>query len=174
VIHTLGSPLAMADLIRRETLHVTGQIPMSQPRALEEVLGNSISRERFTMTLLLGFAGLATLLSAVGLYGVISYSVAQRTREFGIRSALGADRMNLLSLVLKQGMLLVGLGLAIGVVSGLALTRLLRGLLFQVNSFDPSVLIAAAALLATIALCATMVPALRAAKLDPVSALREG
>jgi putative ABC transport system permease protein len=174
VIRTSGNPLAMADLIRRETLHVTGQIPMSQPRALDEILGNSISRERFTMTLLLGFAGLATLLSAVGLYGVISYSVAQRTREFGIRSALGADRMNLLSLVLKQGMLLVGLGLAIGVVSGLALTRLLRGLLFQVNSFDPSVLIAAAALLATIALCATMVPALRAAKLDPVSALREG
>jgi putative ABC transport system permease protein len=173
VIRTTGDPLAMAERIRRETLTASGGVPMAQPRLLEQVVGDSIARQRFTMTLLGVFASMALLLGAIGLYGVISYSVAQRTRELGIRAALGAARNDLARLVITQGMWLLGIGLAVGLVAALALTQFLKGMLYGVTAFDPRVLASVTALLAVVALAACGLPALRAARIDPVIALRD-
>lgn len=173
VIRTSGDPLAMAEKIRRETLVASGDIPMAEPRLLEQVIGNSIARQRFAMTLLGIFAGLAMLLASIGLYGVISYSVAQRTRELGIRAALGAARGDLLKIVIGQGMWLVGIGLAMGLVSALGLTQFLKGMLYGVTAFNASVLVTVTGLLAAVALLACWLPARRAARVDPIIALRE-
>jgi putative ABC transport system permease protein len=173
VIRTTGDPLALAERIRRETLTASGGIPMAQPRLLEQVVGDSIARQRFTMTLLGIFASMAMLLGAIGLYGVISYSVAQRTRELGIRAALGAARNDLARLVITQGMWLLGIGLAVGLVAALGLTQFLKGMLYGVTAFDPRVLASVTALLAVVALAACCLPALRASRIDPVIALRE-
>ncbi|MGA7413629.1 MAG: ABC transporter permease [Bryobacteraceae bacterium] len=173
VIRTSGDPLVMAERIRRETLTASGGVPMAEPRLLERVVGDSIARQRFTMTLLGVFAGMAMLLGAIGLYGVISYSVAQRTRELGIRAALGAARTDLARLVITQGMILVGVGLAVGLVAALGLTQFLKSMLYGVTAFDPGVLASVTALLAAVALAACWLPALRAARVDPVIALRE-
>ena len=146
---------------------------MAQPRLLEQVVGDSIARQRFTMTLLGVFAAMAMLLGAIGLYGVISYSVAQRTRELGIRAALGAARNDLARLVITQGMWLLSIGLAVGLVAALGLTQFLKGMLYGVTAFDPRVLASVTALLAVVALAACCLPALRASRIDPVIALRE-
>lgn len=173
IIRTTGDPMVMAERIRRETLTATGGVPMAQPRLLEQVVGDSIARQRFTMTLLGVFAAMAMLLGAIGLYGVISYSVAQRTRELGIRAALGAARNDLARLVITQGMWLLGIGLAVGLVAALGLTQFLKGMLYGVTAFDPRVLASVTALLAVVALAACCLPALRASRIDPVIALRE-
>ncbi len=173
VIRTSGDPRALTERIRRETLIASGGIPMAEPQLLEQVIDNSIARERFTMTLLGAFAGLAMLLGAIGLYGVISYSVAQRTRELGIRAALGAARSDLSSMVIRQGMWLVGIGLTAGLVAALALTRFLSSLLYGVTAFDLRVLTTGTAMLALVGLAACWIPAMRAARVDPVIALRE-
>jgi len=173
VIRTAGDPLAMAERIRRETLTASGGVPMAEPRLLEQVLGDSIARQRFTMTVLGVFAGMAMLLGAIGLYGVISYSVAQRTRELGIRAALGAARSDLARLVVTQGMWLVGIGLALGLIAALGLTQFLKGMLYGVTAFDPRVMASVTALLAAVALVACSLPACRAARIDPVIALRD-
>ncbi len=173
VIRTSGDPLAMAEQIRRETLVASGGVPMAEPRLLEQVVDSSIARQRFTMTLLGIFAGLAMLLGGIGLYGVISYSVAQRTRELGIRAALGAARQDLLGLVIKQGMWLAGIGLFVGVVSSLGFTQFLKGMLYGVTALDPIVMASVTMLLAIVAFVACWFPARRAARVDPVIALRE-
>jgi putative ABC transport system permease protein len=172
VIRTTGDPLAMAARIRRETLIASGGIPMAEPRPLEQVLGSSIARQRFSTTLLSVFAGLALLLGAIGIYGVISYSVLQRTRELGIRAALGAARRDLSILVIRQGMWLVGIGLAAGFVAAFGLMRFLKGMLYGVAAFDPRVLAIVTVLLTAVALAACWIPARRAARVDPVIALR--
>jgi putative ABC transport system permease protein len=125
------------------------------------------------MTLLSIFAGLAAFLAAIGLYGVISYSVAQRTRELGIRSALGARRGDLLALIIGQGFRLVGIGLGIGVFAALGVTRFLQGMLYDVKPSDPVLLLEATALMGFVALAACWFPARRAARIDPLVALRE-
>jgi putative ABC transport system permease protein len=125
------------------------------------------------MTLLSIFAGLAAFLAAIGLYGVISYSVAQRTRELGIRSALGARRGDLLALIIGQGFRLVGIGLGIGVLAALGVTRFLQGMLYDVKPSDPVLLLEATALMGFVALAACWFPARRAARIDPLVALRE-
>lgn len=129
--------------------------------------------QRFTTTLLGISAGLALLLGGVGLYGVLSYSVVQRTRELGIRSALGAERLGLLRLVVGQGMKLTVWGLAIGLVASLGLTRVLQGMLYGVTPADPFVLAFVTAILAAVALAACWIPAHRATRIDPIIALRE-
>jgi putative ABC transport system permease protein len=122
--------------------------------------------------LLTVFAAVAVLLSAIGIYGVISYAVAQRTHEIGIRAALGATAGDVLRLILRGGMLMTGIGVAIGVAGALALTRLLASMLFGVGSRDPVTIAAVAAILASVALIACYIPARRAARVDPLIALR--
>jgi putative ABC transport system permease protein len=173
VIRTSHDPLRMAEQIRREALTVSGGVPMASPRLLEEIVSGSIAQQRFTMTLLAIFAGLALVLGAMGLYGVISYSVVQRTRELGVRSALGAARRDLLKLVIGQGMKLAAIGLLIGLAASLGLTRFLQSMLYGVSASDPLVLASVTMVLAGVAFLACYVPAYRAARVDPVIALRE-
>ena len=173
VIRTSRDPLALAGIVRREALTVAGDLPMSEPKPLAAIISDSLARQRFVVTLLGVFAGIALLLGTVGLYGVISYSVAQRTREMGIRSALGAQRANLLRLVVGNGMWLAGWGLLAGLLASLALTRFLRSLLFGVSPADPLLLAGVTALLGMVALAACFLPAWRASRVDPVTALRQ-
>ena len=146
---------------------------VSDVRTLERIKADSAATNRLRTTLLAVFAGLAVALSAVGIYGVISYTVAQRTHELGVRAALGASRNALLGMVLRNGMTLAGFGLVLGFAGALGLTRLLATLLIGVGARDPVTLAGAAATLAVVAFLACYVPALRAARLDPVAALRD-
>ena len=166
-----------ADTLGRAVTHAVHQVDPNQAvtdlRTLEQIKRESSAGSRLRTTLLGFFAGLALLLSAVGIYGVISYTVAQRTHEMGVRAALGASAGNLLRLVLSNGLLLTGIGLVLGVAGALGLTRLLGTLLFGVGARDPLTLGASAVILALVAAAACYVPARRAAKLDPLAALRE-
>jgi putative ABC transport system permease protein len=139
---------------------------------MEEYLSTSVAAPRFSTTLLTIFAGVALVLTVVGLYGVMSYSVAQRRNEIGIRLALGAQSRDVLLMIVKQGSLLIGLGLVIGLSGAFALTRLIASMLFGVTAKDPLTFTAVGALLAAVALLACYVPAWRATKVDPMEALR--
>jgi putative ABC transport system permease protein len=139
---------------------------------MEQAVSKSLLWRRFILTLLGAFAALALCLAVIGIYGVVAYSVGQRTHEFGIRLSLGAQRHQVLLLVLKQGLATVVIGLGIGLIAALALTRLLRGMLFEVSPADPLTFSLIPALLVVVALLASYVPAMRAAKLDPMEALR--
>jgi putative ABC transport system permease protein len=146
--------------------------PLTDILTLEQIKSETVSSDRLQTMLLTTFATLALLLSAVGIYGVISYSVTQRTHELGIRAALGASQGGLLALVIRHGMTLAFSGLALGVLGSLALTRLLSTLLFGISPRDPATLIAVAAILAAVAFAACYIPARRAAAIDPTIALR--
>ena len=138
----------------------------------EEVVARSIASQRFSLILLGAFAGLALLLAGIGIYGVLSYLVGQRTREIGVRMALGAQRLDVLRMVLGHGARMTMVGAAIGLVAALALTRLMASMLFGVRPTDPVTFAAVAVLLCGIALFACYLPARRAAKVDPMVALR--
>jgi putative ABC transport system permease protein len=165
-------PLRLAAAIRDQVWQVDRDQPVANISTMEVSAGNAVAQPRLEATLLGAFAALAVLLAAVGIYGVISYSVSQATREIGIRIALGALRRDVMAMVLKQSLRLAVLGLVIGVVISLALTRVLRTLLFGVSATDPVVFGAIAALVAAVALLASLVPARQAAMLDPMTALR--
>jgi putative ABC transport system permease protein len=139
---------------------------------MEQVLGRSVARPRFLMTLLLVFSGIALFLAAIGIYGILSYAVAERTNEIGIRMALGADRGAVLRMVVGQAMVLAGTGVALGLVGSFALSRLLTSLLFGVTATDPLTFALVPVLLALVALAASTVPAARAVRVDPMVALR--
>jgi predicted permease len=172
VIHTSGDPVEMAPTVRRTLRSVDPNQPVSSVRSMDEVMGDTVGRARFN-TLLLGlFAGLATLLSAIGIFGVMNYSVTLRTREIGLRIALGAQRREVLRLILRQGLLLTAIGIAIGLAGALALTRVMSGLLFGVGSTDPSTFAGIVLLLALVSLIACYLPARRATRVDPLIALR--
>jgi putative ABC transport system permease protein len=147
-------------------------IPVFGVKTMEEYLSTSVAAPRFSTTLLTIFAGVALVLTVVGLYGVMSYSVAQRRNEIGIRLALGAQSRDVLLMIVKQGSLLIGLGLVIGLSGAFALTRLIASMLFGVTAKDPLTFTAVGALLAAVALLACYVPAWRATKVDPMEALR--
>jgi putative ABC transport system permease protein len=151
---------------------VDKNVPLANVRAMQDMVADSVVRRKFAMLLLAIFAGLAVLLAAVGLYGVMSFSVAQRTREIGIRVALGAQRGDVVRLVINQAMLFVGSGVAAGLVGSVGLTRLMSGLLFGVSPTDAGTFTSVASLLAGIALLACWIPARRATRVDPVIALR--
>jgi ABC-type antimicrobial peptide transport system permease subunit len=139
---------------------------------MDEVLEATLGQRRMTMLLLGSFAAMAMLLALVGIYGVIAYSVAQRTREVGIRRALGAQRGDIVRLVLGQGLGLTLAGVVLGIGGALALTRVMERLLFHVSATDPTTFVAIALLLVVVALAASYIPARRAARIDPMAALR--
>ncbi|HYV07733.1 MAG TPA: ABC transporter permease [Blastocatellia bacterium] len=172
VIRASVPPMSLASAVVSRVHELDPDQPVSNIRTMKEVLGEEFGQRETGTTLLGVFAGLAMLLSAIGLYGVLSYFVSQRIPEFGVRMALGAKQRDILWLVLKRGMGLVAVGLAIGVAASLALTRLMQSLLFEVSASDPGVFALIAALLAGVALAACAIPARRAAKVDPMIALR--
>ena len=167
-----SDPLALAVVAQNAVASVNKDIPLANLRTMLDVVAESVLPRRFAMLLLSTFSGLAMLLAAIGLYGVMSYTVSQRTHEIGIRMALGAQKGDVLKLIVGQGMGLAGLGVALGVVASLALTRLMSTLLFGVSARDPITFGALAALLVAVALIANYVPARRAMKIDPMVALR--
>jgi putative ABC transport system permease protein len=173
VVRSGGDPTALVASIRRAVLGLDPDLPVYRVRTLVEVVDESLAQNRLSTVLLGLFAGLALVLAAVGVYGVISYSVAQRTHEMGIRMALGAHRADVLRLVIRQGMGLVGVGLALGLLGAWFATRVLSGLVFGVSTKDPMTFVLVPALLASVALLANYVPARRATQVDPQVALRQ-
>jgi putative ABC transport system permease protein len=172
VLRSNGDPGSLASAVRQEVRAIDPAIPVSRVRLMEDVLSSAQSRPRFLTLLLTLFSGIALVIATVGIYGVISYSVARRSREFGLRMALGARPANILSLVLKQGVLLTGMGVVVGLVGALILTRLMASLLFGVTSTDFVTYLGVSALLAAVAIFATYIPARRATQVDPTKALR--
>ena len=147
-------------------------VPVSDVRAMTEVVSLSTSRERFNMWLMAVFGGAALLLAAIGIYGLMAYSVEQRTQELGIRMALGAEARDVRRMVVVQGMRLAGIGLAIGLAASFGLARLIESFLFGVTTSDPLVFAGVPVVLAAVALLAVWLPAIRASRVDPMEALR--
>ena len=172
VIRTKGSPAALLGALRPAVYAVDKDQPVGTIRPLEEIVADSISRQRFAMTLLTVFSGVALVIAAVGIYGVMAYNVVQRTGEFGIRMALGAQQGDVLRLVLAQGGKLIGLGLAVGLIATLAASRAMGSMLFNVSAYDPLTLTSITLLLGAVALVACFFPASRATKVNPIEALR--
>jgi putative ABC transport system permease protein len=171
-VRTANDPTALTAAIRRQVSELDREQPIANVATMDERRADSLQRTRFNTLLLSVFAAIALLLAMIGIYGVMSYSVAERTRELGIRMALGAQRGNVLSQVVKRGMSLVALGGLIGLGGALGLTRLMSGMLYSVGARDPLTFAAVAALLVGVALLACYLPARRAAKVDPMEALR--
>jgi putative ABC transport system permease protein len=172
VARTIGEPLLAAPGVERAIHSIDKDLPVSSIRSMDQLLGNSLAARRLTLVLIGSFAALALLLAAIGVYGVISYSVRHRTHEIGVRMALGAQRRDVLKLILAQGARLALLGVVIGLGAALALTRWLESLLFEVRPTDPLTFTVTAAVLALVALFACYLPARRATKVDPMVALR--
>jgi putative ABC transport system permease protein len=172
VTRTEGNPAALSGAIRIQVLALDKEQPVSRIRTLDQIISGSVQQQRFTMLLLGVFAGVALILAAVGLYGVMSYAVTQRTHEIGIRMALGANAGNVLGLVVGHGMMLALIGVAIGLAGAFAVTRLMSKLLFAVSTTDPVTFAGISVLLTGVALGACLVPARRAIKVDPMTALR--
>ena len=172
LLRTIQEPKTLASTVRGVVRGLDKDQPIAKLRTMETVLRASIAQPRFRTLLLTLFGGLAVVLAAIGIYGVISYSVTQRTHEFGIRMALGAQAGDVLRLVLRHGMRMALTGIGCGVVGAMALTRVISGLLFGVKATDPGTFIAVAILLAVIAFFASFVPARRATKVHPMEALR--
>ena len=172
VVRSGLEPSALAAAITRQVRGIDPELPVSRVRTMDELFADSVAQPRFTTLLLAGFACLAMTLALVGVYGVMSYTVSQRTREIGVRMALGADRSDVVWMVVRHGMMLAAVGIAVGLGVAAAGTRLMAGLLFGVTATDPATFIAAAAALGAASLAATCIPALRAARVAPVTALR--
>ena len=172
VVRTAGDPLAIAGAVRDEVRSLDSELPVYRIKTLDQYMKESVAQRRFNTLLLALFAGTALILTSVGLYGVMAYSVAQRTREIGVRVALGAQTGDVLRLVVGQGMKLTLIGVVIGLLASLALTWLMKSLLFDISPTDPPTFAGIALLLAIVALLACWVPARRAAKVDPMVALR--
>src|ERR1044072_2205264 len=172
MIRTEGSPEAVAAAVRREVLALDRGQPVYSVRTLPAVMSEAVAAPRFRTLLLGAFAALALVLAVVGIYGVMSYAVTQRTHEFGVRMALGAQGTDVLKLVVGRGMALALAGVLLGLVASFALTRVLAGLLYGVTPTDPVTFACVSLLLMPVALAACLIPARRAAKVDPVVALR--
>ncbi|MFL6527782.1 MAG: ADOP family duplicated permease [Chthoniobacterales bacterium] len=172
VVRTSVDPLSVALPVRNAIWSVDKDQPVADIDSMEHIVAGAVARQRFSMLLLAIFAGLALVLAAVGIYGVMSYSVAQQTREIGIRMALGAKRSDVLKMTVKQGLKLVGFGLAIGLVVAFVLTRVMATLLFGISATDPITFVSISLVLMAVALLASYIPALRATKVDPMIALR--
>jgi predicted permease len=172
VARTHGDPHQAIAAVTEQLRLGSGGLPVAHVRTMEEVMGRSTARQSFNMLLLTIFGSVALVLAAIGIYGLMAYSVEQRTQEMGIRMALGADRSAIRRLVVWQAMRLTLVGVVIGIAAAFGLTRLIASILFGVNPWDPAVFIAAPLILSAVALLAAWLPATRAAKLDPMQALR--
>lgn len=172
VARTDGNPRSFTRVLRAQVLAIDPDQAVTAVRTMDDVVEASLGPRRLTMALLAAFAGVALLLAIVGIYGVISYSVAQRTQEIGIRRALGAQRGEILRLLLGQGLMLAVAGVAVGIIGALALTRVMKSLLFDVSATDPGTFAGIAVLFLAAALAAGYVPARRAMRIDPMAALR--
>jgi len=172
VVRTAVEPASLAPEVRRLVAEVDKSAPVSEVKTMEHIVHESVTQPRFNLFLLGLFGGIALLLSAAGIYGVTAYSVTQRTHEFGIRMALGAQVGDVLRMILGQGMLLIVAGIVVGLVASFALTRLMKSLLFGVSATDPLTFVAITVLLTLVALFACYIPARRATKVDPLVALR--
>ncbi len=173
VVRTAGEPLASLNAVRAAVRTVDAALPVARVNTMDDLIDASAGPRRFAMALIGGFSLLALVLASIGLYGVTSFVVTQRTRELGVRAALGARAQDLLTLVLGQGMRLALLGIAVGLVASWAVTRVMQSMLFNTSAQDPTTFVTVPLLLAAIALMASWLPARRAARLDPVEALRE-
>jgi putative ABC transport system permease protein len=172
LVRTAGNPAGIAAAVRREIHAEDPMQAVSDVQTMEQVLSDSLLLRRLSMSMLSVFAGLALLLAAVGIYGLTAYSVGRRTREIGLRMALGADRADILKMVVGRG-LLVGLaGVALGIPGALGMARFLRGMLYGIGPSDPLVFVSVAALLVSLAAVASYIPARRAVRVDPVAALK--
>ena len=171
-VKTAGEPTAVVELVRGQVQKLDPHLPLYDVKTLAAQIDESLTQERLVTWLCTAFGLLATLLTALGLYGVLAFSVAQRTREIGIRVALGAQARDVFKLIIGQGMLLVTVGVALGLGASYALTRLIASLLFGVTPTNARTFIAVSAGLALVALVACYLPARRATKVDPLVALR--
>jgi putative ABC transport system permease protein len=172
ILQTSAPSAQVASDIRSLVSSLNPNLPVSEIRNMEAIVTQSTSQSRSLMWLFVSFGGSALMLAAIGTYGVVSYSTAQRTHEIGVRVALGAARGNIFGLVLKQSLRLVSAGLALGVVASLALTRLMASFLYGITATDPMTFVAVGILLILTALLAGYFPARRATKVDPMIALR--
>jgi len=168
----VANPASLTAAVRAQVAAVDPDIPLTNVRVFEEYISRSLARPRFNALLLSIFAGTALLLTAIGIYGVMAYSVVQRTNEIGIRMALGAEQSSIFRLIVGQAMTLVGISVAVGLVAAFAATRLLNSLLFGVGAWDPITFSAIVLLIAGVAFLAAWLPARRAARVDPIIALR--
>jgi putative ABC transport system permease protein len=171
-VRTAGDPTAIVSSIVSIVREQDPLLAVADIRTMEQVISDSVAERRLTMLMLVIFATAALVLAAVGVYGVIAYSITQRTQEIGIRMALGATHQDVLRMVIGEALTLTTAGVAIGAFGAFLLTRLMRQLLFGVQPGDPVTLVAVGALLATVAVGASYVPGRRAARVDPVVALR--
>jgi putative ABC transport system permease protein len=171
-VRTHGDPRQVIPVFTEQLRIASGGSPVAHIRTMDEVLGRSTARENFNMLLLTVFGAVALVLAAIGIYGLMAYSVAQRTQEIGIRMALGADRSNIRRLVVWHGMRLAIVGVVLGIAAAYGLTRLIANLLYGVKPIDPAAFLAAPLILTAVALIAVWLPAARASKVDPLEALR--
>jgi len=172
VVRTSGDPARLGPSAVQVIRQIDPLLPVSAVRPLDEVFAESIARPRLTAVAMSVFAGAALLLAALGVYGIVAYSVSQRSREFGIRVALGAKPAQIIKMVVGQNLRVVGLGLVLGLAIAIPATRLLRGLLYQVGPNDPGVFIGIGSILAAVAIVASYLPARRGTQVDPVVTLK--
>jgi putative ABC transport system permease protein len=172
VVRTSLDPTGLATSVQRVVSEMDKDIPVTRIRTMRDLMFRQLSQPRFTMVLLSSFAGLALILTIVGLYGVMTYSVTKRTREIGVRMALGAERASVLSMVLRDAGILVAAGIAVGIAAALASASILENMLYGVKARDPIVMVAVCSAVAVVGLAAAYIPARRAATVDPMIALR--
>jgi len=171
-VRTRGNPTAVLAAVRRELKTLDGAIALANVATMDEAMQRSMAGDRLLAVLLGAFAGLAVVLAAIGIFGVLSYAMAQRTRELGIRLALGAQRGDVLRLVAKETAPMVAGGVIVGLMAALGLTRFVRTMLYEIRPNDPATFAAVAVTLALVAVVAAFVPARRASRVDPVIAIR--
>jgi ABC-type antimicrobial peptide transport system permease subunit len=172
IIRTQVNPKTLVNSMTATLRDTSGGLPVAHIRTMEEIEARNIARQRFNMLLLTVFGSAALLMAAIGLYGVLSYSVQQRTQELGVRMALGAQASNLRNMVIGQGMVLTLIGVLLGCGGALWLTHFLKSFLFGVKTLDPIAFIATPLLLMVVAIVSVLAPAIRATHVDPMSALR--
>jgi ABC-type antimicrobial peptide transport system permease subunit len=174
VLRTTADPSAIISSARREMAALDPDVALALVSTMDEAMRRALATPRFTTYLLSGFAGMALLLVAIGLYGVLAYSIAQRTHEIGIRMALGAHAGDVLRMVVREAVVLVALGIVVGGAGALALSRVMESLLYEVSATDPATLAVVVALLTVVGAAAAWIPARRATRVDPLIALRSG